>query len=81
MMMIQEILNVGLGRVGRAGLALEAVLTLLTAGEGTALGLELGHGDGGKGGGSVVLGGVVVNLVDGDGGVGDVRLNGLCGVC
>jgi len=60
------------------GLANEAVLTLLTADEGAALCLELGHGDGGEGRGSVVLGGVVVNLVDGDGGVGDVGLDGLC---
>jgi hypothetical protein len=63
---------------GRLGLANEAVLTLLAADEGTALLLELGHGNGGESGGSVVLGGVVVDLVDGDGGVGDVGLNGLC---
>jgi hypothetical protein len=63
---------------GRLGLADEAVLALLTAGEGTALLLELGHGDGGESGGSVMLGGVVVDLVNGDGGVGDVGLDGLC---
>jgi hypothetical protein len=63
---------------GRLGLADEAVLTLLAAGEGTTLCLELGHGDGGEGRGGVVLGGVVVDLVDGDGGVGDVGLDGLC---
>jgi hypothetical protein len=63
---------------GRLRLANEAVLALLTAGKGTALLLELGHGDGGKSGGSVVLGGVVVDLMDGDGGVGDVGLDGLC---
>jgi hypothetical protein len=33
---------------GRLGLANEAVLTLLAADEGTALLLELGHGDGGE---------------------------------
>jgi hypothetical protein len=63
---------------GRLGLADEAVLTLLATGEGTALCLELGHGDGRESRGGVVLGGVVVDLVDGDGGVGDVRLDGLC---
>lgn len=66
---------------GGLGLANEAVLTLLTAGEGTALLPELGHGDGGECGGSVVLSSVVVDLVDGNGGVGDVRLDGLCNWC
>lgn len=61
----------------RFGLAKEAVLALLAANEGTALCLEFGHGDCGERRGGVVLGGVVVDLVDGDGGVGDVRLNGL----
>lgn len=63
---------------GRFGLAEETVLALLAADEGTALCLELGHGDCGEGRGGVVLGGVVVDLVDGHGGVGDVRLDGLC---
>lgn len=63
---------------GRLRLADEAVLALLAAGEGAALCLELGHGDGGEGRCGVVLGSIVVDLVDGDGGVGDVRLNGLC---
>lgn len=63
--------------MSRAGLALEAVLALITASEGATLLLELGHGDSGQGRGLVVLSGVVVNLVDGHGGVGDVRLNGL----
>lgn len=63
---------------GGLGLANEAVLALLAASEGTALLLELGHGDRREGRGRVVLGGVVVNLVDGDSGVGNVRLNGLC---
>ena len=66
------------GGVGGLGLADEAVGTLLAAGKGTAGLLELLHGDSGKGRGGVVLSGVVVDLVDGDGGVGDVRLNGLC---
>ena len=71
---------VALGRRvdGGARLAGEAVLALLAAGEGAALLLEVGHGDSGERGSAVVLGGVVVDLVNGDGGVGDVRLNGLC---
>ena len=64
---------------GGLGLADEAVLALLATGERATLCLELGHGDGGEGRGGVVLGGVVVDLVDGDGGVGDVGLDGLCG--
>ena len=71
-------LTLGRGVDGRARLAGEAVLALLTAGEGAALLLEVGHGDSGERGRAVVLSGVVVDLVDGDGGVGDVRLNGLC---
>jgi len=63
--------------VSRLGLADETVSTLLATGEGTARLLELLHGNSGKSRGSVVLGGVVVDLVDGHGGVGDVRLNGL----
>jgi hypothetical protein len=66
--------------VGRLGLADETVGTLLAAGEGATGPLELLHGDSRKGRGGVVLGSVVVNLVDGDGGVGDVRLNSLCGL-
>ena len=60
------------------GLADEAVSALLAAGEGAAGLLELLHGDSRKSGGGVVLGSVVVDLVDGDGGVGDVGLDGLC---
>jgi hypothetical protein len=63
---------------GRLGLADEAVLTLLATSEGTTLCLELGHGDGGESGRGVVLGGVVVDLVDGDSGVGDVGFDCLC---
>ena len=65
------------GGAGRLGLANEAVSALLAAAEGTARLLELVHGDSRECRGSVVLGSVVVNLVDGDRGVGDVRLNGL----
>lgn len=67
-----------LGGLGGARLALKAVLALLTASQRAARLLELGHGDGRESRGLVVLGSVVVDLVDGDGGVGDVRLNGLC---
>jgi len=66
------------GGVSGLGLADEAVGALLAAGEGTTRLLELLHGDSRKSRGSVVLGGVVVDFVDGDGGVGDVRLNSLC---
>lgn len=60
------------------GLSEEAVLALLAADEGATLCLELGHRNCRESRGGVVLGGVVVNLVDGNGGVGDVRLDGLC---
>jgi hypothetical protein len=66
------------GGVSRFGLADETVSALLATGEGTARLLELLHGDSRKSRSGVVLGSVVVNLVDGDGGVGDVRLDGLC---
>jgi len=59
-----------------AGLAGETVGALLAAAENTALALELLAGDGREDGGGVVLGSVVVLLVDGDGGVHDMRLNG-----
>lgn len=67
-----------LGGLGGARLALETILALLTTSQRAAGLLELGHGDGRESRGLVVLGSVVVDLVDGDGGVGDVRLNGLC---
>lgn len=60
-----------------ARLTLEAVVTLLAASENTTLLLKVGHADGRKSRGAVVLGSVVVNLVDGDSGVNDVRLNSL----
>jgi len=59
------------------GLTLEAVVALLTAGQDTALLLKVLKTDGREGRRRVVLGGVVVGLVDRDGGVGDVRLDGL----
>jgi len=67
----------GVGTTNSAGLTLEAVVALLTASQDTTLLLEVGHGDGGKSRGGVVLGSVVVNLVDRDGGVDNVGLNGL----
>jgi len=67
----------GVGATNSAGLTLEAIVTLLAAGQDTTLLLKVGHGDGRKSRGSVVLGGVVVNLVNGDGGVDNVRLDGL----
>lgn len=67
--------------MGRLRLADEAVGTLLATGKGAAGLLELLHGDSRKGGSCVVLGSVVVNLVNGNSGVGDVRLNGFCGRC
>jgi len=59
------------------GLALETIRALIAARQAAALLLELIEADGGKRGGAVVLGGVVVDFVDGDGGVYDVRLNSL----
>jgi len=61
----------------RARLTLKAVVTLFTASEGTTLPLELLHADSRKGGCRVVLSSVVVDLVDGNSGVNNVRLNGL----
>jgi len=73
--------HLGCGGVGGvanlARLTLEAIITLLTAGKNTTLLLEVLHGDGGKSRGAVVLGGVVVDLMDWDGSVSDVRLDGL----
>jgi hypothetical protein len=67
----------GVGATNSAGLTLEAVVTLLAASQDTTLLLEVGHRDGRKSRGAVVLGSVVVNLVDGDGGVDNVGLDGL----
>jgi hypothetical protein len=60
-----------------AGLTLESIVTLLTTSQDTTLLLEVGHADSGEGRGAVVLSGIVVNLVDGDGGVDNVGLNRL----
>lgn len=65
------------GAANSAGLTLEAIVALLTASQDTTLLLKVGHGDGRKGRGGVVLSSVVVNLVDRDGGVDNVRLDGL----
>jgi hypothetical protein len=62
----------------RAWLTLEPVVSLFAANEDSALLLEFGHGDGRKGGGQVVFGGLVVNLVDLDDLVDDVRLDHTC---
>jgi hypothetical protein len=59
------------------GDTLELVVTLLTAAENTTLGLELVHGHGRQSSGLVVGGSVVVNLVDGDGGVDNIGLDDL----
>jgi len=59
------------------GHALELVVTLLTAGQGSTLVLEVAHAHGGQSGGLVVGGTVVVNLVDGDGGVDYIGLDSL----
>lgn len=65
--------NVSLG----SGLTLETIPTLVAAGQTTAGALEFVHADGGESRGGVVLGLVVVDFVDGDGGVDDVRFNRL----
>ena len=59
-----------------ARLALEAVVALFTAGENTALLLEISHAYSWESRSSVVLGSVVVDFVDRDGGVDDNRLDG-----
>lgn len=58
-------------------LASESIRALASATKGTALALELVHADGGKGRGAVVLGGIVVDFVDGDRAVNDVGFDGL----
>ena len=69
------------GRAGGASdgarLTSEAVVTGLTSSERAALRLELVHGHGWESRGRVVLGSVVVNLVDRNSGVLNVRLDGL----
>ena len=78
-MTIDLVLDLAAERAANAAwLTLEAVVALLTTGQDTALLLEVGHADGGQGGSGVVLGRVVVHLVDGDGGVDDVWLDGFC---
>ena len=57
-------------------LAIEAVVALFAARQNATLLLEVGHGDGGQGGGVMVLGGVVVCFADRDNGVDYMGLNG-----
>lgn len=59
------------------GTALEVVPALLAAAQSTALGLELVDADGRESGGTVVLSSVVMDLMDGDGGVHNLRLDHL----
>jgi len=74
---------VGVGSLGAAvvvdalGTAVEVAGALVVATEDTALLLELVDAHWGKGGSAVDLGGVVVDLVDGDGGVHDLGLDDL----
>jgi hypothetical protein len=59
------------------GNTLKLIVALLTAAENTALRLELVHGHGGQSSGLVVGGSVVVDLVNGDSGVYNIRLDNL----
>ena len=59
------------------GNTLEGIVALLATGKSSTLRLELLHGHGRKSSGAVVSGLVVVNLVDRNGGVNNVGLNGL----
>jgi len=61
----------------RAWLTCESVAALLTTSEGSTLSLELVHGHSREGGSSVMLGLVLVDFMDGDGGVNDGWLNSL----
>lgn len=63
--------------VNTARLTLKSVCALFTTTENTASLLELGHAHSRQSGGCVVLGLVVVDLVDGDGGVCNVGFNDL----
>jgi len=65
----------------RAGLTLEAIEALLTTSENTTLLLEVSHADNRESRGGVVLSSVVVNLVDGNSGVDDGRLDGFYNEC
>ncbi len=65
------------GRAESLWLTLEAVITLLTTGQNTTLLLEVCHADGRQSRGAVVLGRVVVDFVDGHGGVDDGGLDDL----
>lgn len=58
------------------GTALKCGCTLSLATQGATLLLEFFHGDGGHGRSTMMLSGIVVNFVDGDCGMDDLRLNG-----
>lgn len=62
-------------RVDALRASLELASALVVPAEHTALLLELVDADRGQVGGAVVLGGVVVDFVDGDGGVYNLRLD------
>jgi hypothetical protein len=62
----------------RAWLAFKPIVALLAASKDPALLLELSHGNRRKGGGQVVLRCLMVNLMDLDDLVDDVRLDDIC---
>jgi hypothetical protein len=65
------------GTANVLGLTLETIVTLLTTTKNTSLLLELSHSHGRKLGSLMVLSGVVVDLVNGNGGVNNRRLDSL----
>lgn len=65
------------GTSNSSWLTLKPIVTLFTAGQAPALLLEVCHADSGQSRCGVVLGFIVVDFVDGDGGVDDGWLDGL----
>ena len=65
------------GTANSSWLTLEPIITLFTAGQAPALLLEVCHADSGQRRCGVVLGFIVVDFVDGDGGVDDGWLDSL----
>lgn len=59
------------------GLALEAIVALFTASESTSLFFEIGETDGWQGRCGMVFGFIFVDLMDGNCGVNDLRLDSL----
>jgi hypothetical protein len=59
------------------GNTLELIVALLAAAKDATLSLELVHGHGGQSSGLVVGGSIVVDLVNGDSGVYNIRLDNL----